>query len=660
MKRISWLIAVAAIAAVLGACGGGGNVPSGSTRNYGAPSPAPGDPVQVTFSITIPTAQGSSQGRKPEYVSRGTGSVTVTPAAVNGVPVTSPTTLTVNTAAGSPGCVTSSGNRVCTAQFSAPVGNDAFTVNTYAGHNGTGALLSGGTIVAQIASSGSSIAVSNTVSLTLNPVVAALTLTSSSTGFVAGTASTASVVLQGTDATGAIIVGSAPLSGSASISLAGSGSAFTVSPASLTQLNQSVSLVYDGDTNVGASVTVEAAVANSPLTASLVLPISRPATPTPSPRPSGAPTAAPEIYVLNQGNNGGLGATVTTYDLAANGNAAPRNVLQLNPNLTAQSLYVDANGTLYVGFQEGEIDEYPIGATAQATPSASITGPDPSQQTIPAPAVITLDPSGDLVTLGFTNLNNNQGALAAIVYAPGASGAATPINAWNFNSPYINTNGFVAGLATDAAGNFYVDGALAQSQFSTVGGIFIAPASANNPFVNASRTIPGSAVTTIPAQIPSQGSITGLALDPSGRIYEAQYTGTGSAQSGAVNVFAAGATGGTTNVPPVQTLTGSALNVNLSQLSTLPIALYSGQLIVANGTTNSILVYPASASGSQPPAQTITGAATQLAGPIAIAAGLEIPATNARVRKSRVLEGRPAAVSRDAASPSAATTAPRL
>jgi hypothetical protein len=178
----------------LAACGGGG---SGSSLPRVSTTPTTTTaPQSVALSITIPAANGASSVlRRPRYVSASTQSATV---AVNGG-----TPVLVALAAGSSNCVPATGGgRTCTATVSAPVGSDTFTEILYANATGTGTPLSQNTTTASIVAGKA-----NTVSLTLDGVVAKLVLSLANTAPAVGTATTIGLTVNVYDVGNNLIIG---------------------------------------------------------------------------------------------------------------------------------------------------------------------------------------------------------------------------------------------------------------------------------------------------------------------------------------------------------------------------------------------------------------------------------------------------------------------
>ena len=619
--------AFAAACTALAACGGSSGAPAGSQRNYVPPTPSPvGATQNVQFTIAVPPAAAPASKRRAASISSGTQSVSITLAALNGQPVPPQTTTTVNVTPGAPGCTESPSGNTCTANVIGAVGVDAFTVLLYSQPNGTGAVLATGTVVATIGGGNPQVG-SNDVAVTLNPIIAALQTVVTPASFAVGTPSAGSITAQPVDGSGALILG---LTGTVDLSMSGGGTAvgFGKKKTQSTKigLSQTAAFNYNGSPNVGQALTLSASLEGSSplLTSNATIPFVSPPTPSPSPTPVGL---APAIYVLNQGASGGTGATVTVYPLAANGNAAPIRTLQLSANKAALSIAVDDGGQLRVGYNDGSIAAYAYNANGTDKPAGVLR---PTSQTNPAPVSMTIGQNKELITIGTTSVSGiPAGSYAALVYGANESGPADPLNAWNFTSPSISlsgeSNSSVAGLAMDSAGNYYVDGALRQSILASAPGIYIAPSTATGPNVIASRTIPGNATTNIPAT-PQDGTIAGLALDSGGQIYESQYGNAQNTLPGAINIFAAGAGGGTTSVPPLTTITGTPLNVVVGQgTAALPIAVDANQIYVTNGSLNSVFVYaipPPSGNISPNPLQTITGSSTGLNAPIGIAVGL--------------------------------------
>ncbi len=506
-----------------------------------------------------------------------------------------------------------------------------FNVTTFAGPAGTGPVLSAGSVTANISSSSGGVAVSP-LSLSLDGIVAALALTIDPPHAKLGTPGRAGVNLTAYDAAGAAIVGASDFLQPVVLTIQGDAAgAFslhegTSAGSSVTVVKPAVpvALLYNGSRQA-SSIALQATVAGASLSATATFTLSG----------TGPPPIAGDIYVLNAGANGGLGATVTVFDATANGNAAPKLTLQLDPKRYAQSIALDAKQQLYVGYFDSptgasaatgqpdaanEIAVFAQGASGSAAPIATLESAGP---TAIYPASIAFDAAGDLVTYGATTVDGNQGNDATLIYAPNASGGAAPIHAWSYTSPYFHYPG-PTGLVLDTAGNFYVAGTL-KTSLSPQSGIFVtAVADGSSAHAAAARTLPWDSGTGL---IPGQAGEAGL--DSSGEIYVANFTRVSSGGCQAqVNVYAAGSTGGTTDVPPLRIASidgfatadtaclnsGSVLSQHFPALAVFGAFAYTG-----DDFNDAIAVYPTGASGSVSPAQRIAGSATSLDAPIAIA-----------------------------------------
>jgi 6-phosphogluconolactonase (cycloisomerase 2 family) len=103
----------------------------------------------------------------------------------------------------------------------------------------------------------------------------------------------------------------------------------------------------------------------------------------------------------------------------------------------------------------------------------------------------------------------------------------------------------------------------------------------------------------------------GIALDGSGKLYVTNPSGS----SGSVTVYAAHASG---NATPIATISGSNTGLNYPAAVAVD---GSGTLYVANANGHTITVYPAGANGNASPTATISGSHTGLLGPDGVALG---------------------------------------
>ncbi len=642
------ILTAAALAAA--ACGGGFGTPNGPVVNSpGGPTTPPPRLVNVRVHVTIPGA-GRTQRARPDYVSPNTQSVVIQLASVDGQGVSGVNATTIETRAHARGCAAQGSETVCTATALGSPGEDVFSVTTYAGSNATGAVLSVGTVQAKIAPGDGSAQISN-LTLTLDGVIASLHLSLSPHAGKRGRPLTSAVTLTAFDATGAQIVGPSAFAAPISLTIQNdTQNAFVLHSGgksgptlSIVKPTSGITLKYDGSRQA-SPVTLQATV-DGPSSVSAQAHFEL--------RGKQPPPPVGTIYALNLGNNNGLGATVTEYDGKAKGNAAPERTLQLSGKLYARGIAVDASGNLYVGFFDNQagfsasngtpdtgnvVAIYAPGASGNAQPTALLTA-DGATTTALFPLYMSFDPSGDLVTYGATSVDGNGGD-AVLTYAPGSTGAAAPAHAWAFASPQIRYAG-PTGLALDAAGNFYVNGALHTSLGPSYG-LFTALASdAGNPQTNPARTIPWDATTKL---IP--GLARNVSLDSSGEIFIAniELVGSGSYRpcQGRANVFAASPSGGITDVPPLRTLVLSSVFTKNTQCASPrdpraafypTITLYGTSLFVADDFNDAIDAYAADGNGTVQPMLRIVGAATGLNAPVALV--ITPPSGRAQARAAR-------------------------
>lgn len=554
------LVAIAALGLTAG-CGGNFNTPDGpvvGTPGGGGGTPTPLVPVKVT--VTLPV---SGRDLKPDYLSPNTRSFVLQLGSVNGNGATGVNPTTINTVPHAGDCTTKGNELACTAMASGSPGRDVFSATAYAGTNASGAVLSVGTVEATIGSGGGSFGVSNRLSLTLDGVVASLKLSLNPKDAKRGVRTTSSVTLNAYDPSGAEIVGPSDYSQSVVLTIEGdtnhsfslhdgrrSGESLTINKPS-----SSITLTYDGNRQ-GSPITVAASLDGSgsvTANAGFELLGKQP------PPPVGT------IYALNLGSDEGLSATVTEYNGKAKDNSAPQRTLELSDQLYATSIAVDSSGNIYIGYlylnssgllgyttggapdPHNEIAVYAPDASGNDRPTATLVA-DPNSSTTIFPAFIAFDSSGDLVTFGATSVDDNTGN-AVLTYKGGSSGKARPESGFNFQGASLHYPG-PTGLTLDSANNIYVNGTF-KSGFSNVYGLYVATAGAGGPYVGPARYIPWDQYTGL-----NPGLTTNVSLDQSGEIFIGNIVKTGSGSSSscqaAVNVYAAGASGGKTDSPPLQ------------------------------------------------------------------------------------------------------------
>jgi hypothetical protein len=619
------------IALAVAACSGGGGLPYGPVVNSGGGGGKPPTNL-VPVKVTVVVPSRATGGTRPEYVSVNTRSLVIELSSVNGDGVTGVNPTTINTAARAHDCKAQARQIVCSAAASGSPGQDVFAVTTYDAVGANGALLSVGTVQAKISRS-SNIRISNRVPLTLSGVIAAVKVSIAPDRAKRGKPQTSTVSLAAFDASGAQIVGPSDFSAPVGLAIQGDSShAFALhvagkagSSLSLLRPTAGISLHYDGNAQA-SSISLAATVSSGSIGASapFVLYGKSP------PPPLGT------IYALNVGTKDGQAAWVTEYKGTSKGNAAPERTLSLDPTLYARTIAVDSKGNLYVGYLDNslgynietgapdtgnEIAIYAPGASGNAKPTALLTA-DSKTSTALFPTFIEFDPSGRLVTFGATTVDANTGN-AVLTYPAGSSGPASPQYGFDFTPPINYAHGVPVGLAIDPANNFYVNVGL----YSILGdqyGLYVAPASdIGDPQTVPSRTIPWDSTTEL-----QPGFTTNVGLDRSGEIYIGESTqegsGTKTACQARVNVYAAGAGGGETDVKPLRVLTLGSVSARGAVCSSPLLAYYpmtaldQSSLFVADVFNNAIDEFAAGGNGPVTPSLRIVGSATQLSAPVAL------------------------------------------
>jgi hypothetical protein len=628
------LLSISALVAIglISACGGSPNTPNGSfVGSGGNPGGPPTRLVEVKVTVTIPSR---TRGAKPNYVSPNTESLAIQLASVNGKGVTGVNPTILNTVPKAHDCKAGPNGIICTATAEGSPGSDVFAATAYAGTGATGSVLSAGTVKATIGSGGGSVGISNGLSLTLDGIIAALKLSLSPKNAKRGTRATAAVTLDAYDASGAEIVGPSDYSEPISVVVEGdSNHSFRLHDArgsgeslTITKPTGDITLTYDGNKQA-SPITLQASVSGPSSiskSAGFALLGKQP------PPPIGT------IYALNFGSDSGAAATVTEYDGKDKGNVAPERTLSLDKKLYAVSIAVDSSGNLYVGYFDSMLGEtsgkpdsgneiaiYAPGASGNDEPTAVLTEDTKTSTTI-YPIFIAFDPSGRLVTYGVTTVDSNTGD-AVLTYAAGSSGPAAPEYGFDFQSPALYYPG-PSGLAIDSANNFYVNGGLKQG-FTTDYGLYVAAAAdIGNSQAQPVRTIPWNTTSKL-----APGSTTDVALNTSGEIFIGNFVkkGSGSSQvcQAAVNVYAAGAGGGSKGDAPLRVLTldGVATQGSDCASSRNPlvgffpeIQLFGTGLFAVDAFNNALDEFSGDARGRVKPILRIAGSATHLDAPVAL------------------------------------------
>ena len=210
--------------------------------------PTSSELTTVSFRIFVP--QRAQTNITPSYVSPSTESVSIA--------IGSATPVSSNITPSSPGCASVSGGTQCTLGLQAPAGNDTFVVSTYDGPSATGNKLSTATVT-QTVTAGAS----NTISITLNGVVASVVLAVQGTPPPEGTAVTVGVSVMANDASGNTIVGPGNYASPIQLTDTDPSSTTSLSTQSVVSPSTAVTLKYSGGalSSAGANAHITAASA---------------------------------------------------------------------------------------------------------------------------------------------------------------------------------------------------------------------------------------------------------------------------------------------------------------------------------------------------------------------------------------------------------------
>ena len=235
-------VAGAALIGLLAAgCSGGGSS-SGVMPQPNAPSApkSPSGTAHVTFTMHWPSGTTSASVRAPKYVPATARSVSIS---VNG---------------GTPQYLNSP---TSTLVIDAPLGSDTFTFQTYDEQNGQGNVLSRASVTKTILND-----VANTVSATLNGVIASISVSLSNPSPNAGAPATVNVNVAGLDADGNTIVGPGDYSTPIHLAINDPSNSGTLSLSTNTVATPgtTVTLTYNGGTLSAAAIIASASgVANA-------------------------------------------------------------------------------------------------------------------------------------------------------------------------------------------------------------------------------------------------------------------------------------------------------------------------------------------------------------------------------------------------------------
>ena len=535
LRRTGGALAVPLLAAtMLAGCAGGATLPP--PRGAAQPS---SKTVSVAFAIALPARGAAAAGRRRvRYVSAATKSATVVVTPAGG-------------SAGSPTVIGCS-RTACTGTVAAPVGSDTFAVKLFDAANGTGNLLSSGTLTQTIV-----LDAANHVDVTFDGVVHALALALSPSAVAAGKSSTVDVAVGALDADGNTIVGpgsyvdanGSPLT----IALADSDTsgATHLSTASLSAPPATpVKLSYDGAAIPCITVTASAAAlapahallpaagpptlyvagfAAGSTTPAVVRAIANPAT-----APSVARTISGSATTLNNGIGGlatdacaNLIATtgsatptqqVVVFGATANGDVAPIRSFGDPNNAVPSPVTVDAagdvtvayDGVYFAGYESAAVETFSPAASGAVAPIRTIPTPGRPEYGLaydPANAIWAAEGSGDaldVIPSGAVKLSVEPTMYGNLFDELAFDGGSSPL------------------ATVDASGNVYFASSVAVSEFytspstsTTMWILQFAPQSNGYPVPRRSIRIPAD------SNLPPNEEVGSMGTDAAGNLYVA-------------------------------------------------------------------------------------------------------------------------------------------
>ena len=307
---------------------------------------------------------------------------------------------------------------------------------------------------------------------------------------------------------------------------------------------------------------------------------------------SGGGIVAPTTAIAT--NASGI-ATVTSWTLGAAAGTNTLTATSATPAPALNQVTFTATGTQVItgsmwvaNFDAPSIGIYPVNASGNATPTATIEG---SNTGFNQPDGVARDPSGNLYVSDFT--------LSSIsVFAPGATGNATPTRVIVGGNTGLTAP---VGMAFDAAGNLYVSN---ETGGSGSGSVTVYGPSANG------NAAPIRTLTSI-IDFPS-----GIAIGAGDTLYVVN-------QGNSVMAFAPGASGAAN---PVRTIRGPNTLFDEPEGIAFDAA---GNIWVVNLLANSLLRFDRAADGDVAPTVVVSGSNTGLAGAIGLTrAGNELFVAN--------------------------------
>jgi sugar lactone lactonase YvrE len=243
-RKLIGSAAAAAFAFSLAACSGGGSNSLPSTPSQPVGNAKQADAQMV---VKIPAKPATTSALKPQYISASTQSMTI------GLLANGKTTqiAQADLTPASPNCApVTGGGTQCTVKLVAAEGAQTFVLSMYDQTGGKGNLLSTGNVAVTLVAGKDT-----NVPVTLDGVPASSSVVLGTGSLPVGTAGTTSVTVNALDAAGNYIVG--PGNFSTPIALAISGDThktLSLSSTSVTAPGQTLTLKYNGGSNVGSTI----------------------------------------------------------------------------------------------------------------------------------------------------------------------------------------------------------------------------------------------------------------------------------------------------------------------------------------------------------------------------------------------------------------------
>lgn len=378
-----------ALAAALTGCGGGGvnttpvtpggvntPTPMPSVQPSGMPTSMPssqlGPTGTVTVNINLSVAPGTTSNArssaglrtKQSYFSAKTQSVALFVRTVNGVAPSSFIFTEVNVGGANSPCTITNGTASCSLSIAAPVGNDTFQLMTYATPNGSTHPLSIGNGSATVA-----LNQATNLPITLLPVVSNVTYTLTPTSAPLNASQTFTLALTPLDSAGSVIGGSDNFYSPIVVSSTATNAHLTPSiplPATFATPNATapnaltMSFAYDG-LGAASSYTFQFAVPGDAFSGSVL----------PTAVTISFTSATQHLYVTTQAPN-----QVLVYDINADGSISAnpsRTITGASTGLTQPvSIWVDAEGAIYVNNINTNVVEFAPGANGNVAPDRTL------------------------------------------------------------------------------------------------------------------------------------------------------------------------------------------------------------------------------------------------------------------------------------------------